>query len=61
MSNDYWNPNLYDQQHDFVSQFGEGILQLLAAQDGEHILDLGCGTGDIASTLSEKGVHVKKE
>ncbi|MFZ0444352.1 MAG: SAM-dependent methyltransferase, partial [Bacillus sp. (in: firmicutes)] len=43
---DYWNANLYDQNHSFVSKYGNNLIELLAPQQGEKILDLGCGTGD---------------
>ncbi len=37
-----WNPNLYDDEHAFVSKFGEEIVTLLNPQKEETILDLGC-------------------
>ena len=55
---DSWNANLYDEKHSFVSQFGEDLVQWLAPYAGEKILDLGCGTGDIANQLDLLGVHV---
>jgi trans-aconitate 2-methyltransferase len=48
-----WNPSLYDTKHAFVSQYGEALLELLAPKPGERILDLGCGTGDLAYKISE--------
>lgn len=57
-SHDQWNANLYDSKHSFVSDFGADVLDLLAPQKGEHILDLGCGTGDLANKLYERGVKV---
>lgn len=57
--NDYWNANLYDQKHSFVSRFGEDLVQLLAPKQGECILDLGCGTGDIAKKINDLGANVK--
>lgn len=58
MSTDYWNASLYDERHSFVSSFGSDLIGLLQAKKGEHILDLGCGTGDLAHSLSELGVTV---
>lgn len=55
---DQWNAALYDQSHSFVSNFGNNIVELLNAKVGEEILDLGCGTGDIANKLFDKGVRV---
>lgn len=57
--NDRWNASLYDQKHSFVSQFGEDLVQLLAPKQGEYILDLGCGTGDLAKKINDLGANVK--
>ena len=56
--NDQWNANLYDNSHSFVSKYGNSLIELLAAKQGEKILDLGCGTGDLANNLSQSGVNV---
>lgn len=53
-----WNPTLYDNKHKFVSNYGEYLVSLLNAQKNEHILDLGCGTGDLANDISESGATV---
>lgn len=53
-----WNASLYDGKHAFVSQYGQNLIELLAPKPGERILDLGCGTGDIAHQLYENGVNV---
>jgi ubiquinone/menaquinone biosynthesis C-methylase UbiE len=56
--NDSWNAKLYDHKHSFVSKYGNSLIELLAPNKGEKILDLGCGTGDLAYTLFENGVEV---
>jgi trans-aconitate 2-methyltransferase len=48
-----WNPRLYEQNHAFVWQYGEEVIQLLAPQAGERILDLGCGTGQLTAKIAE--------
>lgn len=53
-----WNAELYDNKHAFVSQYGEGVLALLDVKPGERILDLGCGTGDLAKHIQESGADV---
>ena len=53
-----WNPNLYDDKHDFVFKFGEEIVNLLNPQKDETILDLGCGTGDLTKKISDSAQHV---
>lgn len=55
---DYWNANLYDHSHSFVSKYGNSLVELLKPEVGESILDLGCGTGDLANKLFELGVKV---
>lgn len=55
---DHWNVQLYDSQHSFVSQYGTELIDLLAPQNGERILDLGCGTGDLANQPHMLGVDV---
>ncbi len=55
---DTWNSKLYDQSHSFVSKFGEDIVALLAPQDGERILDLGCGTGNLTKLIADAGGEV---
>lgn len=53
-----WDSKLYDNQHDFVSKYGEEVIELLDPKNGEEILDLGCGTGDLAEMIAEKGAKV---
>ena len=55
---DYWNANLYDQKHSFVSKYGNNLIELLDPKQSEKILDLGCGTGDLAKKLADLGVSV---
>ena len=53
-----WDTNLYDQKHDFVSKYGEEVIGLLNPKKDEEILDLGCGTGDLAELIRQKGAIV---
>lgn len=53
-----WDANLYNKQHHFVSDYGADVLQWLAPKEVESILDVGCGTGDLAAKISAQGAHV---
>lgn len=58
MSKQVWKAYDYDRQLSFVSAYGKGVAELLAPQPGERILDLGCGTGDLAYEISASGALV---
>lgn len=53
-----WNAELYDNKHGFVSNFGGSLIEVLAPKPGERILDVGCGTGDLANDISRFGASV---
>ncbi|REE78681.1 trans-aconitate methyltransferase [Paenibacillus taihuensis] len=53
-----WQTELYDKKLDFVSEFGKGVVELLNPTQGETVLDLGCGTGDLADEISKAGADV---
>ncbi len=55
---DFWNTNLYDSAHSFVTKYGEDVAALLNARSSEDILDLGCGTGHLTAQIAESGAHV---
>ena len=47
-----WNSNLYDKEHDFVAEYGKGLLEFVPENPNQKILDLGCGTGTLATQLT---------
>lgn len=53
-----WNTSLYENNHAFVWQYGESLLDLLAPQTRERILDLGCGTGQLTDKIASRGASV---
>jgi trans-aconitate methyltransferase len=53
-----WNPELYNDKHAFVYQYGQGILSWLEPKAHERILDLGCGSGQLTSQIKEKAAWV---
>lgn len=53
-----WDTNLYDQKHNFVSKYGEAVIGLLSPKEGEDILDIGCGTGDLTEKINKLGANI---
>jgi trans-aconitate 2-methyltransferase len=54
-----WDAKLYQGKHEFVWQYGKTLLELLAPQSKEYILDLGCGTGQLTQQIANTGAQVK--
>jgi trans-aconitate methyltransferase len=53
-----WDPVSYARNARFVSDLGAGVVDLLAPQRGERILDLGCGDGALTEALVAAGCDV---
>ncbi|HMG85399.1 MAG TPA: methyltransferase domain-containing protein [Terracidiphilus sp.] len=53
-----WAPQAYERNGAFVHGLAEGVLELLDAQRGEYILDLGCGDGQLTQRIAVTGAHV---
>ena len=53
-----WDPDSYARNARFVSDLGAPVLELLAPQPCERILDLGCGDGALTARLAAIGCSV---
>lgn len=53
-----WKVNLYNQKHAFVYQYGEELIELLNPRSNEFILDLGCGSGQLANEIRKSRASV---
>jgi SAM-dependent methyltransferase len=53
-----WDARRYQARHSYVWKFGEDLIELLDPQPGERIVDLGCGSGQLAARIAAKGATV---
>jgi trans-aconitate methyltransferase len=53
-----WDPRAYQQNAAFVHESAGEVLEWLAAQEGERILDLGCGDGQLTCRIAATGASV---
>lgn len=53
-----WDPATYARNARFVSDLGSAVVELLAPQPGQRILDLGCGDGVLTKKLADLGCEV---
>lgn len=54
-----WNAQAYAANGSFVYGMAGGVVEWLAAQSGERILDLGCGDDQLTARLAATGAHVE--
>ena len=54
-----WDAQAYGKNGAFVHELAGGVLEWLNAQPGEHILDLGCGDGQLTQRIAATGATVR--
>ncbi|MCY3673436.1 MAG: class I SAM-dependent methyltransferase, partial [Rhodobacteraceae bacterium] len=55
---DYWKTQDYTLHANFVSALAQEVMQDLAPQQGEKILDIGCGDGELGAFIMEQEASV---
>jgi SAM-dependent methyltransferase len=53
-----WDADRYQRQFGFVSAMAGDLVELLDPRPGETVLDLGCGTGELAAEIQRRGARV---
>lgn len=53
-----WNASDYQSHCGYVWQHGESLVDQLAPQPGECMIDLGCGTGQLTQQIAKRGAMV---
>ena len=50
-----WNAALYDNKHDFVAEYGKGLLEFVPENNNQSILDFWLRNWNSYSTIKEVG------
>jgi trans-aconitate methyltransferase len=53
-----WDPSVYRERASFVHRLAHDLIDLLAPQASERVLDVGCGTGELTCAIAGVGASV---
>lgn len=53
-----WDAALYDRSFQFIPSMAADLVDVLAPQAGERVIDLGCGTGRLTAEIAARGAAV---
>lgn len=54
-----WDAGKYTADFSFVHRYGNGVIELIDADQNSSVLDLGCGNGALTKALQDKGYRVQ--
>lgn len=53
-----WDAEDYRDNFSFVHEYGEAVIELITAEKGSRVIDLGCGNGALSRVLKDRGFDV---